>query len=117
MAQATLCSIPENMRAKLAEVLLRIEEFATEEQLKSVDRDDPWQLTGIYEGRPLTEQSLWDPEILPPTITLFRQPLLLELHETGVEFEQLVRHVVIHEAGHHFGFSDDEMHWLEAQAS
>jgi predicted Zn-dependent protease with MMP-like domain len=49
-------------------------------------------------------------------ITLFRQPLLLEMQETGVGLRELVHHVVIHEAGHHFGFSDEDMHWLEDSA-
>ena len=50
---------------------------------------------------------------MPPRIWLFREPLFAEWHETGVRMDDLVRHVVVHEAGHHFGFSDDDMHWLE----
>ena len=105
--------MPKDLREKVADVLLRIEEFATPEQLASVEIENRWHLTGLYEGTPLTDQSVWSPSQMPPVISLFRQPLLREMRETGVAFDELVRHVVIHEAGHHFGFSDDDMHALE----
>lgn len=113
MAQAVVDALPDEFREPLRQVVVRIEEFATREQLDSVDIGSKWQLTGLYEGRPLGEQSSWDSGDLPPVISLFRQPLVREWRETGVDFGDLVRHVVIHEAGHHFGFSDEEMHWLE----
>ena len=97
-------------------MVLRVEEFATPDQLASVGIADRWNLSGLYEGVPISEQSVWQSGEMPPVISLFRQPLLLEMRETRVRFEELVRHVVIHEAGHHFGFSDDDMHWLEDQA-
>lgn len=112
-ATAVLARLPEAFRHELASVVLRVEEFATEEQLAAVGIADPWELTGLYEGIALTERSQWDSDGLPPVITLFRQPLLAEMEETGVTFTALIRHVVIHEAGHHFGLSDDDMHALE----
>lgn len=112
-ARAVIARLPEVFARELAGVVLRIEEFATEEQLASLGIEDPWELTGLYEGVALTERSQWDSEGLPPVITLFRQPLLAEMEETGVGFAALVRHVVIHEAGHHFGLSDADMHALE----
>lgn len=114
-AHAVLARLPEVFRRELAGVVLRVEEFATDEQLDSLGIEDPWDLTGLYEGVALTERSQWDSDGLPPVITLFRQPLLAEMEETGVGFAELVRHVVIHEAGHHFGLSDEEMHALEDQ--
>ncbi len=112
-ARAVLARLPEVFARELEGVVLRIEEFATDEQLDSLGIEDPWELTGLYEGVALTERSQWDSEGLPPVITLFRQPLLAEMEETGVSLAELVRHVVIHEAGHHFGLSDDDMHALE----
>lgn len=112
-ARATIARIPIELREKLGDVVLKIEEFANPEQLASLEMADRWELTGLYEGIPLTEQSVWESGETPPIITLFRQPLLFEMQETGVDFGELVHHVVIHEAGHHFGFSDNEMHWLE----
>ncbi|QUL39369.1 metallopeptidase family protein [Erythrobacter sp. JK5] len=113
VARAVLSRLPQEFRDKLGDVVLKIAEFATAEQLASVGIDSRWNLSGLYEGTPLTEQSVWQASEMPPVISLFRQPLLLEMRDTGVGFEELVRHVVIHEAGHHFGFSDDDMHWLE----
>ncbi|MEM9501927.1 MAG: metallopeptidase family protein [Pseudomonadota bacterium] len=112
-AHAVLARLPAEFRERLGDVVLRIEEFATAEQLDSVGIDNHWNLSGLYEGTPLPEQSVWQTGPMPPVISLFRQPLLLEMRDTGVNFEELVRHVVIHEAGHHFGFSDDDMHALE----
>lgn len=113
LARAVLARLPEVFARELAGVALRVEEFASTEQLDSLGIEDPYDLTGLYEGVPLTERTQWDSEGLPPVITLFRQPLLAEMEETGVGFAELVRHVVIHEAGHHFGLSDDDMHALE----
>jgi predicted Zn-dependent protease with MMP-like domain len=112
-AHAVLARLPVVFRRELEEVVLRVEEFASDEQLGSLGIEDRYDLTGLYEGVPLTERSQWDIDGLPPVITLFRQPLLAEMEETGVGFAALIRHVVIHEAGHHFGFSDDDMHALE----
>ncbi len=112
-AQGVLARLPEVFRRELEGVVLRIEEFATDEQLDSLGIEDPYELTGLYEGVALTERSQWDSDGLPPVITLFRQPLLAEMEETYVGFAALIRHVVIHEAGHHFGLSDDDMHALE----
>lgn len=113
-ARAVLGRLPTAFRKHLGDVVLRIEEFASAEQLDAVGIADPYDLTGLYEGVALTEQSQWDHERLPPVICLFRQPLLAEMRETGVGFAELVRHVVIHEAGHHFGLSDEDMDALEA---
>ncbi len=112
-AQGVLARLPEVFRRELQGVALRVEEFASSEQLDSLGIEDPLELTGLYEGVALTERSQWDSDGLPPVITLFRQPLLAEMEETGVGFAALIRHVVIHEAGHHFGLSDEDMHALE----
>lgn len=112
-AAAVLARLPDVFRRELAGVVLRVEEFATDEQLDSLGVEDPLELTGLYEGVALTDRSQWEGEGLPPVITLFRQPLLAEMADTGVSFAALVRHVVIHEAGHHFGLSDEDMHALE----
>ena len=117
IARATIASLPDALRRPLEAAGLKIEEFASEEQLRSVGLDNRWQLTGLYEGIPITEQTVWASGDIPPVISLFRQPLLREIRETGVELEALIRHVVIHEGGHHFGFSDDDMHAIEDSAA
>jgi predicted Zn-dependent protease with MMP-like domain len=112
-ARQSVARMPDEFRQHLHEVALKVVEFATTEQLASVGLSCKWELSGLYEGRPLTEKSVWESGTMPPTIWLFRQPLLAEMLETGVSLGELVHHVVVHEAGHHFGFSDDDMHALE----
>jgi predicted Zn-dependent protease with MMP-like domain len=116
LAHAAFARIPDPFREHLAQVVVRIEEFADAEALAEVGLDDPWELSGLYHGIPLGEQSAWHSGMMPPTITLYRQPLLAEWCETGVDLAALVHHVVIHEVGHHFGLSDADMHALEQQA-
>jgi predicted Zn-dependent protease with MMP-like domain len=116
MAFAAFSRIPEPFRDHLGSVIVRIEEFADSEALESVGLDDPWELSGLYHGVPMGEQSVWSSGQLPPMITLYRQPLLAEWRETGVDLAALVHHVVIHEVGHHFGLSDEDMHLLEREA-
>lgn len=113
LALTAIAGMPEHFRNLLGDVVVRVEEFATREQLDSVGIASRWDLTGLYEGRPIDMQSQWDSGDLPPVITLFRQPLVREWRETGVSFEDLIHHVTVHEAGHHFGLSDDDMHALE----
>jgi len=112
-ARSTFARIPSPFREYLDGIIIAVEEFADAEMLASVGLDDPWQLTGLYHGHPLHEQSLWDTGDLPPVIRLFRQPLLREWRETGVSLAALIHHVVIHEVGHHFGLSDEDMAALE----
>lgn len=116
LAKGVLASLPDPFRQHCADIVLRVEDFATAEQLASVGLVDRWELSGLYEGRPVPERSVWESGEMPPRIWLFRMPLVAEMRATRVTLEALVRHVVIHEAGHHFGFSDAEMHALEDQA-
>ncbi|USA62273.1 metallopeptidase family protein [Qipengyuania citrea] len=116
MAEAAFAGLPAEFRSQLSDVVLEVEDFATPEQLESVDLDDRWQLSGLYQGEPLPDRSIWESGRMPPRIWLFREPLIAEWRATGVGMEDLVRHVVVHEAGHHFGFSDEDMHRLEDQA-
>ena len=115
MAEAALARLPDQFRQHLGDIVLRVEDFATPEQLAAVELDDPWELSGLYEGEALPDQSIWQGGTMPPRVWLFRRPLIAEWRETGVRMEDLVRHVVVHEIGHHFGLSDDDMHTLETE--
>lgn len=113
LARKAMAALPAKFREHLGGVRIRIEEFADDETLEALGIDDAWNLTGLYHGRPLDEQSVWVSGELPPVISLYRQPLLAEWCETGVGLRELVTHVVVHEVGHHFGLSDAEMHAIE----
>lgn len=116
LARAAFERLPAAFRDQLGDVVIRIEEFADAEQLAAVDLDDPWELTGLYTGTPMGDKSAFDTPRQPDMIHLFRQPLLAEWCESGVDLADLINHVVVHEVGHHFGLSDDDMHALEDAA-
>jgi predicted Zn-dependent protease with MMP-like domain len=116
LAEAAIARLPDTFRRHLTNVVLRIEDYADDEVLTQLGIEDPFDLTGLYSGRPLDRQDSWTSGELPPMIHLYRRPLLDEWAETGVSLEALITHVIIHEIGHHFGFSDADMHAIEEQA-
>ena len=116
LGEEAIRRLPAQFRVHLTNVVLRIEEFADEEVLRELGIEDPFDLTGLYSGRPVGEQSSMVSGELPPMIHLYRRPLLDEWVETGVGLEDLITHVIVHEVGHHFGFSDDDMHAIEDSA-
>jgi predicted Zn-dependent protease with MMP-like domain len=113
IARRTLERLPSPFADSLGDVVLLIEEVAHPATARSLGLHHPMQLSGLYEGVPLNQRSIDQSGILPEKITLYRQPILAEWRETGVDLEHLVSHILIHEVGHHFGFSDDEMHALQ----
>jgi len=116
LAEAAIAQLPESFRKHLANVVLRIEDLADDDVLDSLGIEDPFELTGLYSGRSMREASGWASGELPPMIHLYRRPLLDEWAETGLSLEALITHVIVHEIGHHFGFSDADMHAIEEQA-
>ena len=116
IARAALDALPEPFAAPLADVVLLVGEEAEEELLAGFGISHPLDLTGVYEGVPIGDKSVTASGTLPDRIRLFRRAILDEWVSDGEAFEHLVRHIVIHEAGHHFGLSDEDMHTLEAQA-
>jgi len=116
LADAAIARLPEGFRRHLDGVVLRIDDFAEDEVLAQLGLDDPFDLTGLYTGRPIGERSSMLSGELPAMIHLYRRPLLDEWAETGIGLEDLITHVIVHEVGHHFGFSDAEMHAIEDEA-
>ncbi|WP_394648308.1 metallopeptidase family protein [uncultured Sphingomonas sp.] len=112
-ARGVIARLPAAFRAHLGEIVLLVEEEADAETLAALDLEHPLELTGLYHGRPLGEKSAFDSGAMPDRIHLYRQAILAEWCETGVRLDDLVAHVTIHEIGHHFGLSDDDMHALE----
>ena len=113
IARRALLSLPEPFAGHLRDVVLLIEEFADDETLDAMGIEDPFDLTGIYEGIPLTERSVDQSGTLPDKIRLFRRPILDEWAGGEDTLEHLIAHVLVHEVGHHFGLSDEDMHALE----
>lgn len=115
MAEHALDAIPAELRAMTRGVAIVVEEVADDETLEEMGMDNPWDLTGLYRGTPLTQKSVLDVPLQPDTIFLYREPILLEWIETGEELFRLVRNVLIHEIGHHFGLSDGDIERLEGE--
>jgi len=113
IALKALNALPAEFRAHLGDVVLIVEEIADDETLDALGIEHPLDLSGLYHGRPLGEKSSMESGSLPDRIHLYRRAILEEWIETGVGLDELVAHVMIHEVGHHFGLSDDDMHALE----
>ncbi len=110
MAQTAIAGLPEAYRAAARDVALRIEDFAPDTLLQQMEVEDAFDLTGLYQGIPLTEKSISDQPYSPDTIWLFRRPILDEWAARGdVALAALVTHVLVHELAHHFGWTDDQI--------
>jgi len=116
IARQTLDRLPSPFADSLREIILFVEPVADAETARRVGLSRPMQLSGLYEGISLNHRSVNHSGTLPERITLYSRPILAEWHATQVSLEQLVSHIVIHEVGHHFGFSDDDIHALEDSA-
>ncbi len=109
-AEACFAALPEHMRKAAGDVRIIVEDYATDDILDELGITDPLDLTGLYSGTPLTAESLTDPSIERPRVHLYRMPILFEWAMRGdTTIEEMVAHVFIHELGHHFGWSDDEI--------
>lgn len=110
LAEAAIASLPEAFRAAARLVALRVEDFVPDDYFEDLGLEDPYELTGLYQGIPLTEKSVTDQPTGPDVIWLFRRPILDEWAERGdVCLADLVTHVFIHELAHHFGWSDEDI--------
>lgn len=110
LVQRAFASLPAQVRAACAGLALRSADFAPEEVLDDLGIEDPFELTGLYDGTALTEKSVFDQPQQPDAVWLFRRPILEEWIERGdVALDGLVRHVLVHEIAHHLGWSDDDI--------
>ena len=110
MARATVAGLPDPFRKAAELVVLQVVDWPSDDMLIELGIDDPLDLTGLYDGIPLTEKSVMDPGFGPDMVWLFREPILDEWRERGnVDLADLVAHVTIHEFAHHFGWSDDDI--------
>lgn len=116
LARAALATIPEPLRKHLGDIVVRVEDFPDEETEREMELESPFDLLGLYRGVSVEGRENPRTGVEPDMIFLYRRPLLDFWCEEGTEdFAHLVRHVMIHEIGHHFGFSDDDMEAIEGQ--
>ena len=113
IAAQALETIPAELRGHVGNVVIHVEEFPDEETEQEMDLDTPFDLLGLYRGVALSRKSVGQVVSDLDRIFLYRRPLLDYWCETGEDLADLVRHVLIHEIGHHFGLSDEDMERIE----
>ena len=113
LAGRALAALPGRFKRHLGPVVIRVEEFCDEATEAEMGLESPFDLLGLYRGVALPLKSVSDPRPDIDMIMLYRRPLLDYWCESGEDLYQIVRHVLIHEIGHHFGFSDEDMERIE----
>jgi len=115
IARAALKTIPDELRRHMDGVVIRVEDFPDAQTAKEMGLETPFDLLGLYHGVSLDRKSVADTPGGMDMIFLYRRPILDYWCETGEDLTRVVRHVLIHEIGHHFGFGDDDMQRIEDQ--
>ncbi|WP_394693451.1 metallopeptidase family protein [Hyphobacterium sp.] len=117
LAEAAFNELPDGFRRMCGNVSIRVADFADKETLDHFGMTNPYQLSGLYHGVDLTQKSVSDPIAFPDQVWLYRKPILREWAQRGdVSLKFLIAHVLVHEIGHHFGLSDEDMHAIEEAA-
>jgi len=116
LARAALATVPRRLARHVEGVVIRVEDFPDEETEREMELESPFELLGLYRGIALGLKSVdHTPDDLD-MIFLYRRPILDYWCETGEDLIHVVRHVLIHEIGHHFGLSDEDMERIEEEA-
>ena len=114
LAEAAFAALPESLSRHAQGVAIMVEDLADEETLEALGLDNPWELTGLYRGIPMTQRSVSDPVQFPDTVILYRDAILVEWIDSGEDLTRLVMSVLVHEIAHHFGYSDADIERIEA---
>ena len=109
--------LPRRFRDLCKDVVIRVEDFPTDEVLDALDAESAFDLLGLYHGVDLSRQSVMDPAAMPEMVFLYRRPILDYWAEHEETLGAIVTHVLVHEIGHHFGLSDADMHRIEEEAA
>ncbi len=112
-----LNDLPASLRSVISHIPIRIEEFPNQDIEEELNLQSPFDLLGLYSGTALTCKSILDVPTQPDIIFLYRRPILDYWCESGEDLDAVIRHVLIHEIGHHFGFSDEDMDSIENDPS
>ena len=116
MARAALASLPDELRGYTADVVVLVQEFPDDDVCREMELETPFDILGLYQGVSLADKQIESTGNMPDMVFLYRRPILDYWCETGEDLGHVVRHVLIHEIGHHFGFSDDTMEAIEEAA-
>jgi predicted Zn-dependent protease with MMP-like domain len=114
MAREIFDSLPNTFRDLCEDVIIRVDDFPTDEVLDEMEAESEFDLLGLFKGTGLPFRINDDVGRLPDMVWLYRRPILDYWAENDETLGHIVRHVLIHEIGHHFGLSDDDMEAIEA---
>ena len=117
LAREEFEKLPEHFLSVCGELVIRVDDFATADVLKSMQIEDPFELMGLFQGTGLPFRSQGVSGEMPNMIWLYRRSILDYWAENDETLGGVITHVLIHEIGHHFGFSDADMEALEAQVA
>jgi predicted Zn-dependent protease with MMP-like domain len=115
LARRTFDALPAVFRRHLRSLAIRVEDFPDPDTQMALRIESPFALLGLYHGVALPHKSVSDPQPHVDMILLYRRPILAYCRATGEDLADVVRHVLIHEIGHHFGFSDADMARIERE--
>ena len=116
LAMAAFGRLPKRFRALCEDLVIRVDDFATDEVLDHLDAETEFDLLGLFQGVGLPLRAQSAPAQMPNMIWLYRRPILDYWAEHEESLGAIVTHVLVHEVGHHFGLSDADMHAIEAGA-
>ena len=116
LAEAAFARLPDQFRALCEGVVIRVEDFPTDEVLDELGAQTEFDLLGLFQGVGLPFRSESSPGQMPNMIWLYRRPILDYWAEHDETLGAIVAHVLVHEIGHHFGLSDDDIEAIEAAA-
>ena len=117
MADAAYKRLPKRFRDMCGDVVIRIEDFPTDEVLDSLGIESEFGLLGLYHGVDLSRKSVLDVTTMPEMVFLYRRPILDYWAEHEETLGAIITHVLVHELGHHFGLSDADMEKIEKDAA
>jgi predicted Zn-dependent protease with MMP-like domain len=117
LADSAYRRLPDAFRKLTGDLVIRVEDFPTDEVLDSLGIESPFDLLGLYTGVDLARKSVMDVSAMPDMVFLYRRPILDYWAEHEETLGHIVTHVLVHEIGHHFGLSDADMEHIESEAA
>lgn len=113
LARDAFASLPEEFRALVGDLVFRVADFPDEDVVKDMELESEFEILGLFQGPDLASQEAGQGHALQTMIFLYRRPIIDYWAEHEEKLGDIVRHVLIHEIGHHFGLSDEDMHEIE----
>lgn len=117
LAREAYGQLPDDFRALCQDLIIQISDFPTDDIFEDMALETPFDLLGLFEGRGVTERFSVENGELPNRVTLYRRPILDYWAENEETLGDIISHVLIHEIGHHFGLSDEDIEEIEASVS